>query len=98
MRRDYQRLQDILDALDSVERMIAGCKDAEFLNNETLCYAIAQRLTVVGEAASRLSTPFQKFANVSKHRPLPNGRGSAAEPRASASQNVPSGEEKPCGT
>lgn len=55
MRRDHQRLHDILEALDSVAKMIGGRTEAEFLGNETLCYAIAHRLTVVGEAAGRLS-------------------------------------------
>ena len=29
--------------------------EAEFLGNDTLCFAVAQRLTVIGEAAGRLS-------------------------------------------
>jgi uncharacterized protein with HEPN domain len=55
MRRDDQRLQDILEALDSVAKMIAGRTEREFLDDEVLRYAVAQRLTVVGEAAGRLS-------------------------------------------
>jgi len=55
MRRDRQRLQDILEALDSVARMTGGYSEAGFVANETLCYAVAHRLTVVGEAAARLS-------------------------------------------
>ena len=55
MRRDRQRLQDILEALDGVAKMIGGRTEVEFLGDETLRYAVAQRLTVVGEAAARLS-------------------------------------------
>lgn len=55
MRRDHQRLLDILDALDSLGRMIDGRAESEFLSDETLRYACAQRLTVVGEAVARLS-------------------------------------------
>jgi uncharacterized protein with HEPN domain len=55
MRRDRQRLQDVLDALDGVARMITEQTEAGFLKDETLRYAVAQRLTVVGEAAARLS-------------------------------------------
>lgn len=55
MRRDEQRLHDILEALDSVAKMIDGRTEAGFLGDETQCYAVAQRLTVVGEAAARLS-------------------------------------------
>ena len=56
MRRDRQRLEDILEALDSVSRIIAGCPEEEFLRNEVIHYAVAQRLTTVGEACARLSS------------------------------------------
>ena len=55
MRRDQQRLLDILEALDSVANMAGQRDESEFIADETLCYAVAQRLTVVGEAASRVS-------------------------------------------
>src|SRR4051812_1010981 len=55
MRRDEQRLTDILEALDWIGRAIAGKCEAEFLREETLCYAVAQRLTTIGEAVARLS-------------------------------------------
>jgi uncharacterized protein with HEPN domain len=55
MLRDHVRLRDILEALDSVPRILGGLTEAEFLADETVCYAIAQRLAVVGEAAARLS-------------------------------------------
>lgn len=55
MRRDQQRLLDMLEALDSVSNMVARRNESEFIADETLCYAVAQRLTIVGEAASRVS-------------------------------------------
>lgn len=55
MRRDEQRLCDILEALDWIAEAIAGRTEAGFVTDETLCYAVAQRLTTVGEAAARLS-------------------------------------------
>ncbi len=55
MRRDRQRLNDILEALDWIAKAIAGRTEAAFLAHETLCYAVAQRLTVIGEAAGRLT-------------------------------------------
>lgn len=55
MRRDQQRLNDILEALDWIAKAIAGRTEAEFLADETLCYAVAHRLTVVGEAVARLT-------------------------------------------
>ena len=66
MRRDRQRLYDILEALDSVGKMIAGRTETEFLADETLCYAVAQRLTVVGEAVARLSAEIKE-----RHRSVP---------------------------
>jgi uncharacterized protein with HEPN domain len=55
MRRDEQRLSDILEALDWIARAVAGRTEADFVADETLCYAVAQRLTTVGEAVARLS-------------------------------------------
>jgi uncharacterized protein with HEPN domain len=56
MRRDRQRLEDILDALDSVARMIGDRLEQEFLRDEILQYAVAQRLTTVGEACARVTS------------------------------------------
>jgi uncharacterized protein with HEPN domain len=55
MRRDGQRLNDILEALDWIAKAVAHRTETEFLADETLCYAIAQRLTVIGEAVARLT-------------------------------------------
>jgi len=55
MRRVPLRLHDILEALDWIARAIAGRSEAEFVADETLCYAVAQKLTILGEAVARLS-------------------------------------------
>jgi uncharacterized protein with HEPN domain len=55
MRRDQQRLNDILEALDWISKAIAGRNEDEFVADETLCYAVAQKFTVIGEAVARLS-------------------------------------------
>ncbi len=55
MRRDRQRLSDILEALDWIARAISGRTETEFLADETLCYAVSQKMTIIGEAVSRLS-------------------------------------------
>jgi uncharacterized protein with HEPN domain len=55
MRRDEQRLTDILEALDWIAKAISDRTEAEFLADETLCYAVAQKLTIIGEAVARLS-------------------------------------------
>jgi uncharacterized protein with HEPN domain len=55
MRRDQQRLTDILEALDWIRKAIVGRTETDFFADETLCYAVAQKLTIVGEAVARLS-------------------------------------------
>ena len=54
MRRDGQRLLDIAEALEWVAMATAGRTETEFIADEMLHYAVAQRLTVIGEAAARL--------------------------------------------
>ena len=55
MRRDEQRLNDILEALDWIAKAVSDRTEDNFVTDETLCYAVAQRLTTVGEAVARLS-------------------------------------------
>jgi uncharacterized protein with HEPN domain len=55
MRRDRERLRDMLEALDSLEQIIRDGNEAQFLISDVQYYAVAQLLTVVGEAASRVS-------------------------------------------
>src|ERR1035437_8425478 len=55
MRRDPQRLNDILEALDWISKAVAAQTEADFLADETLCDAVAQKLTIIGEAVARLS-------------------------------------------
>jgi hypothetical protein len=45
MRRDEQRLSDILEALDWIAKAVSGRTEDDFVTDETLCYAVAQRLT-----------------------------------------------------
>ncbi len=66
MRRDEQRLADILEALDSVAAMTIGLRESEFLAEETICFAVAHRLTVAGEAVARLSAELR-----GKHEDVP---------------------------
>jgi uncharacterized protein with HEPN domain len=59
MRRDRERILDIMldirEALDSLARSLVDCKEADFLSNDLLCDASAHKLTIVGEAAARMS-------------------------------------------
>jgi uncharacterized protein with HEPN domain len=56
MRRDEQRLLDMLEALEWIAEVLAGKTEAQFLADEMLRYAVAQKLTVIGEAVARLSS------------------------------------------
>lgn len=65
MRRDQQRLSDILKALEWIAKSTDKLTEAEFVGNETLCYAVAQRLTVIGEAVARLTPDLKaKYASI----------------------------------
>jgi uncharacterized protein with HEPN domain len=55
MRRDRERMLDIMEALDSLARSLVDCKEADFLSNDLLYDASAHKLTIVGEAAARVS-------------------------------------------
>ena len=48
MRRDRQRLIDILEALDWIAKVTEEVTEAAFLGNEILCFAVAQKLTIIG--------------------------------------------------
>ena len=58
-------LIDILESLDWITKSIADRTEAEFVGDETLCFAVAQRLTVVGEAVARLTPELKaKYAAI----------------------------------
>ena len=63
MRRDPQRRNDILAALDWIAKAVSGRTEADFLADETLCYAVAQKLTIIGEAVARLSPEITRRHN-----------------------------------
>jgi uncharacterized protein with HEPN domain len=65
MRRDRERLRDMVEALDSLEKIIGDTNEAQFRSSDIQYYAVAQLLTVVGEAAARVSTELkEKFPAV----------------------------------
>jgi len=55
MRRDDQRLEDILQALDWIASAVSGFTEEKFLSDDVRCFAVARQLTVVGEAAANVS-------------------------------------------
>jgi uncharacterized protein with HEPN domain len=55
MRTDALYLADIGDAIDAIERFTANIDEARFLSDELIQSAVLQKLSVIGEAAARLS-------------------------------------------
>lgn len=55
MQADIQRLEDILVAADGVAEFCSGLDVHEFRVEKTVRYAILHSLTIIGEAANRLS-------------------------------------------
>jgi uncharacterized protein with HEPN domain len=55
MRRDRERMLDMLEALDSLAKTLQNCSDIEFFSNDLIYSACAHKLTIVGEAAARMS-------------------------------------------
>lgn len=59
MRRDDLYLTDIVEAVDAIQAFLAGVSREAFLGNDLLRSAVLQKLTVIGEAAARLSPEFR---------------------------------------
>lgn len=59
MRPDETFLRDIVDAADAIQDFLSGISQEEFLGDDLLRSAILHKLTVIGEAAARLSPPFK---------------------------------------
>jgi len=58
MRSDRDRLLDILEATDRIQRYVAEGKEA-FYSSELIQIWIAYHLQVIGEAAAKLGAPFR---------------------------------------
>ena len=55
MRSDALYLADILDAIEAIERFVTGFDEAGFLADELVQSAVLQKLSIIGEAAAKLS-------------------------------------------
>ncbi len=55
MRSDRLYVADMLDAIAAIERFMQGIDEPAFLANELVQSAVLQKLSIVGEAAARLS-------------------------------------------
>ena len=58
MRSDRERLLDMLEAIEAIERYIARGQKA-FLEDELLQVWVAHHIQVLGEAAARISEEFR---------------------------------------
>jgi uncharacterized protein with HEPN domain len=58
MRREELYLRDILEAADAIEKFIASATRKQFLESDLLRSAVLHKLTIIGEAASRISHDF----------------------------------------
>ena len=58
MRPEKLYLTDIVDAAQAIEKFLLGQDFDEFEQNEMMNSAVLQKLTVIGEAAARLSKEF----------------------------------------
>ena len=60
MRRDVLYLADMIEAADAIARFVAGVEQESFLSSELLQSAVLHKLTIIGEAAARLSAQFRR--------------------------------------
>jgi uncharacterized protein with HEPN domain len=59
MRRDKLYLADIVEAADAIAVFLAGAERERFLQDDLLRSAVLQKLSIIGEAAARLSKEFR---------------------------------------
>lgn len=61
MRRDDNLyITDIVDAADAIQRFLQDTNQPKFMSDELVRSAVLHKLTIIGEAAARLSKTFQK--------------------------------------
>jgi uncharacterized protein with HEPN domain len=60
MRRDLQFLEDIREAAEAIERFAAGSSGASFSGDDVLRSAVLHKLTVIGEAAARVTAALRE--------------------------------------
>lgn len=60
MRHEKLYLTDIVEAARAIEKFIKGVDFSEFEGNEMMNSAVLQKLTIIGEAASKLPKTFTK--------------------------------------
>ena len=59
MRHDDLYLADIIEAAEAIEKFLHGVKLQDFTGNDLLRSAVLQKLSIIGEAAARVSKDSQ---------------------------------------
>jgi uncharacterized protein with HEPN domain len=62
MRRDRLYLDDVVEAAEAISGFLVDVTEEQFLASDLLQSAVLQKLTIVGEAAARLSPEFKAAA------------------------------------
>jgi len=60
MRRDELYLLDIVEASDAIRQFLVGAQRERFVHDELLRSAVLHKLTIIGEAAARLSAELRE--------------------------------------
>ena len=60
MRREELYLTDIVEAADAIQKFLAGIERNAFLEDDLLRSGVLQKLSIIGEAASRLPVKFRQ--------------------------------------
>ena len=59
MRHEKLYLTDMVEAADAIQDFLRGVQREDFLKDDLVRSAVLQKLTVIGEAAARLSRSFR---------------------------------------
>jgi uncharacterized protein with HEPN domain len=59
MRPERLYLEDIVEAIEAIQRFLGGKTEDDFLSDELLQSAVLHKLTVIGEASARLPKEFK---------------------------------------
>ncbi len=60
MRADIDYIEDILDAIEKIEKFVVGMSYEEFLRDDKTKFAVVRALEIIGEAVKRISDELKK--------------------------------------
>jgi uncharacterized protein with HEPN domain len=59
MRPEQLYLEDVVEAIDAIQRFLKGKTEDDFLSDELLQSAVLHKLSIIGEASARLPKEFK---------------------------------------